>query len=162
MKCDAQREPLLLALDRTVADAVDFFRRADPDLRDGGQSAREALSHLVFWHCAYVGTAWALATGRTPPLFTGKFHELNALATQRFECDTMDCLCDMLAHRQKQLARALRRLPNWDVDFPIKEESVPVPVWHRLHQVEAHIRAHVTRLKRAAHQREREREMVRA
>ncbi len=162
MKYHSPHESLLLALDRSVDEAVKFFRGVDEDLCDGNQTAREVLSHLVFWHCAYVGTAWALATQRVPPLFEGKYRDLNAQAVEKYRCDSMECLCDMLAHRQKQLVRALRRLPDWQVAFPMKEECAPVPAAQRIGEIEAHIRGHVTRLKRAAHQRERAREMVHA
>ena len=155
MKCHPSRELEQLALDRSVADAVSFFRSVDPELSDGSQTAREVLSHLVFWHCAYVGTAWALATRRAPPLFQGKFRELNAFAAQKFKNDSMQTLCAMLLHRQTQLKRALNHLDDWSVDFPAKEECAPAPVAQRLHDMEAHIRGHVTRLKRAAHEYER-------
>jgi hypothetical protein len=152
MKYHTPCEPPLPALERSVSDAVAFFARADEALCEGQQSARAVLSHLVFWHSAYVGIAWALVTQRRPPLFTGTSHELNARATEAFRSESMETLCEMLAYRQKQLVRALCRLPDWSVNFPVKEGGQTVPVERRLYQIDAHIRGHVMRLKHAAHE----------
>jgi hypothetical protein len=152
MKYHTACEPPLAALDRGVASAVAFFGQIDEELSDGHQTAREVLSHLVFWHNANVGVAWAVVTHRVPPLFTGPFSELNAQATDAFRSESMEALCQMLADRQKQLVRALSRLPDWNVDFPVKDGCQTVSAARHLHDIDAHIRGHVMRLKRAAHE----------
>ena len=151
-------EQLLAQLNDTVADAVAFFNAADEDLFDGYQTAREVLSHFVFWHSEYVGIVWALVTGRQPSLLYGTFAELNARATQQYNDESLPVLAERLAHRQGQLAKALRRLPDWGIDFPIKQIGRDENVASRVVSIESHIRNHVARLRHAAHLKEAQRE----
>jgi hypothetical protein len=145
-------EPPLAALDRSVACAVEFFGQINEELSDGHQTAREVLSHLVFWHDANVGVAWALVTHRMPPLFVGSSCELNSRATEALRSESMDALCQMLVYRQRQLVRALYRLPDWAVEIQVKSGDRSVSVAQHLCDLDAHIRGHVMRLKRAAHE----------
>jgi hypothetical protein len=154
MKYHIPCEPPLATLDRSVACAIAFFAEVDEELSDGHQSARAVLSHLVFWHDAYVGIAWALVTHRTPPLFSGTSCELNSRATEAFRSESMGTLCEMLAYRQRQLMRALCRLPDWSIAFPIKHGDQTVSAVRRLHDIDTHIHSHVLRLQRAAHRHE--------
>jgi hypothetical protein len=142
---------LLAMLDDTVADAADFFSTADENLCDGHQTAREVASHLAFWHCTYVGIAWALVTHREPPLYDGTFAELNVMARHMLKDETMQSLAERLAHRQKQLDKALRRLPDWNMNFPVKNDCVYESVETRVLGIEAHIRNHTARLRKAMH-----------
>ena len=143
------REELLAMLDETVAEAVEFFGSTDEQAYDGYQTAREVLSHLAFWHSAYVAIVWALATKREPPLFAGTFAELNARAAQELCAEPMQALAERLAHRQKQLAKALRRLPDWSIDFPVKTGGAFESVEERVLDIERHIRNHMCRMQRA-------------
>jgi len=152
MKYHTACEPPLAALDSSVASAVAFFGRIDEELSDGHQTAREVLSHLVFWHNANVAVAWALVTHRAPPFFAGPYFDLNAQATDALRSESMAALCQMLADRQRQLVRALSRLPDWGVAFPVKEGCQTMSAVRHLHGIDVHIRGHVTRLKRAAHE----------
>ena len=153
MKYHSACEPPLAALDHSVANAVALFGQIDEELGDGCQTARAVLSHLVFWHNANVAVAWALVTHRAPPFFTGPYIDLNAQATDALRSESMAALSQMLADRQRQFVRALSRLPDWGVDFPIKEGCQTVSAVRHLHDIDAHIRGHVMRLKRAAHER---------
>ena len=149
MKYHTACEPPLAALDHSVASAVAFFRQIDEELSDGHETAREVLSHLVYWHNANVGIAWALVTHRVPPFFTGRYIDLNAKATDALRSESIDALCHMFAHRQRQLVRALRRLPDWGIEFPVKDGCLTVSAARHLHDTDAHIRGHIMRLKRA-------------
>jgi hypothetical protein len=47
-----ERKQIAAELDRAAADAAAFFMCASENLRDEHQSARDVISHLVFWHRA--------------------------------------------------------------------------------------------------------------
>jgi hypothetical protein len=148
------RKQVIAALDRTVEGAVQFFRCVDEHLFDGEQSARDVISHLVFWHREYVRTISALVEGRPPRLMTGKFREYNALATQMFARQSLRALAWRLAQSQAELDCALRRLSDWRADFPMKQETKYCSVNKRLPQIRAHIAGHVMRLKQSARRKE--------
>jgi len=147
-----ERERLISRLDAAVADAEMFFRAADENLRDGEQSARESLAHLDFWHLEYVHIIEALVEGRPCALRHGSSAELNALAARQVPDEPMPVLARRLSYRQKQLAKRLRQLTDWSVNFPIKADGKPCTVAERIVQIEAHIHGHVSRLRKAARQ----------
>ena len=147
-----EREQVISRLDAAVAAAETFFRAAGEDLRDGQQTAREALAHLDFWHLEYVHCAEALAAGRSCALRHGSSAELNALAARQVPDEPMPVLARRLSYRQKQLAKRLRQLPDWSVNFPVKADCKPCTVAERIVQIEAHIHGHVARLRKAARQ----------
>lgn len=148
----AARENLLASLDATVADAELFFAGIPETLCDGRQSAREALAHLVFWHAEYVHIAEALADGRPCHLRQGTFNELNALAARQLRDEPMPVLARRLTYRQKKLAKQLARIHDWSINFPVKEGGDYCSISVRLAEIEAHVRGHVCRLRRAARQ----------
>lgn len=140
----------LEALNHTVADAAQFFAAVDESAADGGQTAREVIAHLVFWHREYVRIAWALVEGCPPELRSGSFHELNALAVEECKGEPLPALATRLSRLQWQLDRALRRLPNIAANFPVKQGGGAWRAVDRLPSIESHIRNHVGRLKRAS------------
>jgi hypothetical protein len=142
-------EETLDALDRTVAEAAGFFTHADESLADGCQTARDVISHLVFWHREYVASARAMAAGRPPKLRRGVSREMNAQATHEFAHESLPSLAQHLAALQRKLDKALRRLPDLNADFPIKEGGRYWSVEDRVPVIESHIRNHVKRLKQA-------------
>ena len=144
------RRTALVQLDRAVADAVAFFADADESLANGHQTARDVLSHFVFWHREYVRIVRALAAGHKPRLRTGKFRELNAQATHEFERVSLPHLAKQFAQLQSLLERLLLALPDWRIGFPIKAGGKRTPVAERVPQITAHIEQHATRLRRAA------------
>lgn len=145
-----QWEATLQTLNHTVADAAQFFSQVDEAVVDEHQTAREVISHLVFWHREYVRVAWALVEGCPPELRSGKFRELNALAAEDYKSESLPALATRLARLQWQLDRALRRLPDPSVNFPVKQGGSFWRARDRLPTIESHIRNHVRRLKRAA------------
>jgi hypothetical protein len=148
----AARESLLASLDATVADAEHFFAGVPETLCDGRQSAREALAHLVFWHAEYVHIVEALANGRPYHLRHGTSIELNALAARQLRDEPMPVLARRLTYRQKKLAKALAGIRDWSINFPVKEGGDYCSLSARIAQIEAHVRGHVGRLRRAARQ----------
>lgn len=142
-------EQKLKALSQTISDATVFFEEVDERLWDGHMTAREVLSHLVFWHREYVAIAQALAQHRPLPLKKGTFAELNATSVGEFEEQSMPDMACRLPLLQRELVRYLRQLPDWDVNFPIKQGVRQKCVSDRLTAIEAHIRNHVNRLRRA-------------
>jgi hypothetical protein len=145
------REPdqALTRLRKTVADAATFLADVDEEIFDGYQTARQVLSHLVFWHREYVSIVQALADGRKPLLQNGTYAELNAGACCEFEKQTMVQLARRLLILQESLEAELVRFTDWEMNFPIKHGSRRKTVAKRLPNIEAHVRNHVNRLRRA-------------
>lgn len=144
------REQILEKLNRTVAHATAFFRIVDESLFDGYQTARAVLSHLVFWHREYVAIVQALVNGRQPKLKKGSFDTLNARAVCEFSKTPFPALVCQFEQLQETLDETLRQLPDWEVDFPVKQGGRYWNVADRLCAIEAHICRHLNRLERAA------------
>jgi hypothetical protein len=139
----------LKALEQTVAEAADFLSQADQDLWDGHQTAREVLSHLVFWHREYLKVAQAMAEGSEFCLQQATFAELNAAAVQEFQAESMQRLAQRLLSFQRALSAILSRLPDWEMDFPVKHGGRRKAVAERVENIEAHIGNHLRKLQRA-------------
>jgi hypothetical protein len=144
-----RREDVFAALDRTVADAAAFLSAVDETLADGEQTAREVLSHMVFWHREYAVIARALAAGEEPRLRMGTFHEMHDEAAREFAGQSLAMLGWQLLGYQADLAAALSCLTDWSVDFPLKQGISFQSVAGRVPQIESHIRHHTIRLRRA-------------
>lgn len=145
----SRREGLLNALNETVIEASDYFRTANEHLFDGYQSARQVLSHLVFWHREYAQIVQAMVAGDEPELRSGTYEELNQQAASEFAALSLPELCDLLDAYQEELDTALRLLRSWNVILAIKRGGRRNAVAKRLRMIERHIHLHVTRLKRA-------------
>ena len=143
------QEALLQTLNRSVTTITDFLVQVDEGFYDGYQTAREVLSHLVFWHREYVMITDALVNGRSPHLRQSTFVALNARATREFRSMSMQSLCQDLLNLQRALAGNLRRLPDWDVDFPVKKGCRQAPVTERVQMIQEHIDGHYSRLESA-------------
>jgi hypothetical protein len=139
---------LLDKLNETIEEAVSLFSEVDDDLCDGNQSARAVLSHLLFWHLEYAAVAEALVEGHQPVLREGAFSVLNAQATRLYQYIPLPELADWLLSTQERLDAALRLLPDWSVNFPVKAGGRFWNVADRLETIESHIRNHVGRLRR--------------
>jgi hypothetical protein len=144
------REQVLQQLEETVAATVAFFSGVDETLFDGYQTAHEVLSHLVYWHREYVTVSQVLCQEERPCLRKGTFAELNEQAYQEFARYSLPVLSQRLVLLHKALASNLRRLPDWRIDFPIKQDSRFCSVETRLARIDSHIRSHVNRLERAS------------
>ena len=143
-------ERTLTSLNRTLSDAAAFFAQVDEALSDGHQTARQCLSHLVFWHREYVNIARDLVAGRQPGLRHGTFKSLNAQASQEFQEESLPELAGLLVEFQLQLDALLRALPDSQAHFPLKLGGHPWRVVDLVLRIEAHIRNHVVRMKRIA------------
>jgi len=143
-------EDALAVLNRSVAEAVRFFSHADPDLSDGYWTAHDALAHIVFWHCQAVSVAHSLLEGREPVLAEGPRIELNHCACEELSHQPPAALAAQLAEMQGQLDVALRRMSDWNANFPVKVGGRYCSVQDRVAGIEAHIRHHVRELRRAA------------
>lgn len=144
------RQPILDRLNQTVREAAAFFSTADEGLYDGHQTARQVLSHLVFWHREYVQVLRALLRGREPALQNGSFASLNALAAYELRHETLPDLAERLTELQAQLDGLVRELPDWTADFPVKRGGRHWSIEARLDTIESHVRNHLTALQRAA------------
>jgi hypothetical protein len=143
------QEEVLRSLRETVVDAAAYFTIVDEDLCDGHQTAREVLSHLVFWHQEYVSIGQALVEGREPEVRIETFAVLNAASVLEFKDQSMVELAGRLVALQETYEETLGQLSDWDVNFPIKRGSRIKCVTERLPDIEFHISNHVGRLKRA-------------
>lgn len=144
-----QRSDVLARLNTTVNEASRYFRTVDEHLFDGHQSARQALSDIVFWHREYLNIVTTMLDGEEPELREGTYEELGELATAEFKTTPLPLLCDELDGMQAKLEMALQQLPDWNVILPTKRGGRRVKVARRLTMVEKQIRQHVARLKRA-------------
>ncbi len=142
-------EEVLERLNRTVADAAAFFASADDSLFDGRQTAHSVLAQLVFWHEQYVSIAGALRQERAPNLKAGSFERLNQVARNTYANESMAMLAYDLSCLQKEFDALARQLPDWSINFPMKQDSEPRSLGERLSEIETHIRHHVERLRRA-------------
>jgi ABC-type transporter Mla subunit MlaD len=146
---EEEREKAIRALDRAVADAASFFADVDECLWDGHQNAREVLSQLLFWHREYVTIAVDIARRRQLSLRKGTFAELNTVALQEFADRPLCDLATELSAQQERLRGALRDIPDWEVNFPIKRGSRRRLLKDRIITIEAVIRGHLRKLERA-------------
>jgi len=142
-------EHTLTSLNRTLGDATAFFAQVDETLSDGHQTARQCLSHLVFWHREYVNIARDLAASRQPGLRHGTFKSLNAQASQEFQDESLPELAGLLDEFQRQLDPLLRALPDIEAPFSLKQGGHPWRVADLVPRIETHVRNHVNRMKRA-------------
>lgn len=141
-------EAMLDRLNRTVIEAAAYLAATEASRFDGHQTAHGVLAQLVFWHEQYVAVAGALLQGRELNLKAGSFERLNQIARSNFAGDSMTMLAYDLSCLQKEFAAILRQLPDWSVNFPIKNDSEPCSLSDRLVEIDQHIRQHVQRLKR--------------
>ncbi len=144
------RKQVIAALDQTVERTVRFFSCADEHLVDGKQSAREVISHLVFWHGEYLRLITALADGRDPHPLSGMFRHYNAQATEMYARQSMPELARQFTKTHAELDCALNRLSNWRIAYPHKEGVANRSVGTHMSQILAHINGHITRLERVA------------
>jgi hypothetical protein len=149
MMVATMQDTMLQSLDRAVTEIADFLVEVDDSFYDGYQTAREVLSHLVFWHREYVVITNAMVNGRSHRLRQSTFVALNARATREFRSMSMASLCQDLLNLQSAFAGNLRRLPDWDVMFPIKKGCRLVSVTERVQLIQEHIEAHLSRLENA-------------
>lgn len=144
-----EQEKRLDSLAETVSAAVVYLGQADECLCDGYQTARQVLSHLVFWHREYVSIAESLAEGRQPILRKETYAELHADAANEFENISMADMANLLLDYQDRLDHVLRRLPDWSINYPVKYGGRLKSVADRLLVIESHINRHLKRLQRA-------------
>ena len=143
------RDQLLSDLNDSIFLAADFFMQVDEDLFDGHQTAREVLSHLVFWHREYHAISKALVLGEKPSLLSGSLAVLNEKATCEFQEEDLDDLARQLIETQANLADNLRQLENWNVNFPFKKGCRKIDVAGRICAINLHVRHHLVRQERA-------------
>ena len=143
------RDRLLSALSEAVSLVTCFFTQSDGTLFDGHQTAREVLSHLVFWHREYVAVSRALLISDKPELLRGSLAEFNERATIEFQEKSMEELAHCLVELQTTLDSNLRHLKDWNVNFPFKKGCRGTDVSGRLSSIDAHIRHHLARQERA-------------
>lgn len=143
------REELLEALNRTVADAAAYLCCVDETLSDGHQTARGVLAQMVYWHEQYLAIARAICEGRSPELRQGTYDSINAIARQKYASEPQPFLAHRLSAVQQELDACLRSIPDWSVNFPVKHDSGFCTVGERVRLIEEHIRNRVTILKRA-------------
>ncbi len=143
------KQALLTQLEEVVRDATVYFVTVPDNQFDGHLTARQALSRLVFWHREYAAIAQALADGLQPVLRHGTYADLNEQADEEFAEVNMFVLCDMLQSYQDQFTKGLVSITDWSQPMPIKRGGRRSSVRRQLQRIEANIRTHVKKLKRA-------------
>jgi hypothetical protein len=147
----AYRERLLSELGDSIVAAANFFMNVDENLFDGHQTAREVLSHLVFWHYEYCAISQTLLLNQKPTLLAGSLAQLNEQATCKYQKKDMAELARCLSEQQNILELNLRHLENWNVNFPFKKGCRRIDVAGRICSINNHIRHHLVRQERADH-----------
>lgn len=142
-------EDILESFHRTIADAAAYLCCVDEKLTDGHQSAHGVLAQMVFWHEEYLRILHAIAAGEQPNLHSGTYEVINLIARQKYANETMPILAHQLTIIHKQLEDALRALPDWSINFPVKQDSGYCSIAERIRLIDAHIFNRVTLLKRA-------------
>lgn len=145
----AARVEVLDSLNRTVADAAAYLCCVNESLTDGHQSARGVLAQMVYWHEQYAGIARALADGRTPDLVSGTYDVINMIGRQKFAGQSLPMLAHQLTVAHKAFVEALDCLPDWSINFPVKQDSGFCSIAERVRLIDAHIANRITLLKRA-------------
>lgn len=145
----AYRERLLSELGDSILAAANFFTNVDENLFDGHQTAREVLSHLLFWHYEYCAISQTLLLDQKPSLLAGSLAQLNEQATCKYQKKDMAELVARLTEQQKILELNLRHLENWNVNFPFKKGCRRIDVAGRICSINNHIRHHLVRQERA-------------
>jgi hypothetical protein len=141
-------EQALASLSRTAATAAAFFSEVDHPLTDDRQTARAVLAHLVVWHRHYVSIARALAGGRRPHLVPEAAMAPESATDRGCRDEPLPVLAAQLIALQADLAEALRAVSDWGVAFPLEPGGRHRSVRDQVTHIEAHIRQHVTRLRR--------------
>ncbi len=147
----AYRDRLLSELGETITVAANFFMNVDENLFDGHQTAREVISHLVFWHHEYCEICQALLLGQKPTLLAGSLALLNEQATRKYQKNNMVELALCLAEQQKTLELILRQLKDWNINFPFKKGCRQIDIAGRIRSINRHIRHHLVQQVRADH-----------
>lgn len=140
---------LLQRLTDSTNSAAAYFCEVEEGFFDGYQTAREVISHFVFWHREYVDIVQTLVDGEEPVLRKGRFAMFNALAAEEFADKSLPILAQKLVSLQRQLVKLLVQLPDWSINLPMKSGSRHCTVARRVRQIDAHIRNHLARLERA-------------
>lgn len=143
------RDRLLSDLTESIIDAANFFINVDEDFFDGHQSAREVLSHLLFWHREYCAISLALLRGKKPTLLSGSLALLNEQATCKYQEHNMAELAKCLVEEQETLVLNLQRLEDWNINFPFKKGCRRIDVAGRICAITDHVRLHLLRQNRA-------------
>jgi hypothetical protein len=144
-----EQDKRLNSLAETVSAAAVYLGQVDECLSDGYQTARQVLSHLVFWHREYVSIAKFLVEGRQSVLRKETYPQLHAAAACEFENISMADMAHLLLEYQAKLDEVLRRLPDWEIMYPVKYGGRQKSVTGRLPEIESHIGHHLKRLQRA-------------
>ena len=143
------RDRLLSDLTDSIIDAANFFINVNENFFDGHQSAREVLSHLLFWHREYCAISLALLRGNEPTLLSGSLAVLNGQATCKYQKHTMAELAQCLVEEQKTLVLNLQQLEDWNINFPFKKGCRKIDVAGRICAITDHVRLHLLRQNRA-------------
>ena len=142
------KEDILERLNQTVIQSTAYFASVDENLSDGHQTAHGILAGLLFWHKQYVSIAQALIAGGEPALLVGTLEGLNRNARQHALGTSMIMMAYNLSCEQREFAGLVQQLPDWTINFPVKQDSEPCSLSDRLIEIEANIRQHMHRLER--------------
>jgi hypothetical protein len=145
-----RQEQAFKALNNAVSLAVVFFSESDENHFDGYQTAHEVLANLVFWHREHVRIARSLVEGTEPRLMEGAATTFNTKACQNFKNKAIPVMAQQLDELQVELAGLLRCLPDWEMDFPLKNGGRYCTVEDRVNALASSVRHHTALLRRAA------------
>ena len=149
-------ERWLNALDRTVGDAVTFFRSKTDDGTDtesdpGAWGPKQVLAHMLFWHDWTLRSVRGVAAGepalRQPPTIE-EVDQWNARAVAERADREIAVLANELANLQRELVGAIRALPDPRAIIGIRGDGTELSVAERLEMMNRHFTNHLAELRR--------------
>jgi hypothetical protein len=151
VKRPSEVRPDVVRLQTTVENFCAWIESLpEREMRAREWGPREVLAHLVYWHEWYLAQSEAILAGRTFPLPSGRFRDLNAAAAAKYR----NVLPSTLTRRFRATNRRLSRLAmehNPDkIVFRIKADSKPWKLADLIPAAEAHVRNHLYALKKAS------------
>ena len=138
-------DSLLEALAEAVGQARAYLLKLDGEavVRPGTWGPAEVLSHLVYWHRAYVEGIESVLTGG-PPFGTGEtIDELNAKALDEM---AGSCVVDLLQEwedLQNRLEQMAGALPDPGATMQIHHDSTECNLYEPLDELVGHVREHL-------------------
>lgn len=142
-------EEILDSFNRTVADAAAYLCCVDEKLTDGHQSAHGVLAQMVFWHEQYLQILRALVAGKQLDLHSGTFDSINMIARQQYGRESLPMLAHQLTVTHREVDAVLRKITDWSLNFPVKQDSGYCSIAERIRLIDAHIYNRVALLKRS-------------
>lgn len=145
----SDRQPLLEALDQTVAMFAEVCLDVDPAIQVNREwTARDVAAHITFWHESFARNLSDAIEGRSPNPLRGTYAELNSRCMLEMRPLSMREIIGRLLDAH-EVIRAGVLEPSL-VAIPYRRGSRDYGPDEHLEVVTTHIQSHATRILKAA------------